>query len=208
MNAVCDEKRIERCPTDALAVGCAVQALMLASALWFDRVISWSSNFPYAGDIEQVYAALVTTWADGSYDTTMGYRYFGYRVLVFAFLFALAGFGLWRRRAWSYELTTLLACIGLFEPALRLAAISSFMPYSDSLGYQLDVRQAGIALVAASLPSAAVLAILMLPKTRRVFGKRSINWRQFTLSNIATATTVCAVLLSHARSLSQIYGGP
>lgn len=206
MTTIARGKTLSRYSTALLATCLSVLAVTLASAWWFDVVISWMNDLPYAQLAEQAYAAFVTTWADGNYDTTMGYRNFGSRVLFVALLFALAGFGIWRRKTWGYDLAMLLAAIGLLEPALRLSAIEWFMPYSDSLGYQLDLQYARVAIAVASLPSAAIIATLLLGEIRRSVGKPAIEWRQFTLSSVATVTAVCAVLLSHMLSLAQTYG--
>lgn len=182
------------------------QAIVLASAHWFDLIAQYLLEMCYGGTIEQFYAALVTTWSDGSYDTTYGYRSFGIQAWFFAALFAVTAIGLWRQRTWSRSAGVLLAAVGALEPVLRLATIEYLMPYSDSLGYIIDLSQARVALVGVSLPSTTVLMLLLFVKGSSSSEAPALSYRQFTLTHLVTATTLIAILLKHFLSLSQVYG--
>jgi len=176
------------------------------SAHWFDSIAYRLTDIAYGGMLEHFYAALVTTWSDGSYDTTYGYRSFSVQAWFFAILFAITAMGLWQQRPWGRSAGVLLASVGALEPVLRLAAIEYLMPYSDSLGYLVDLAQARVALVGVSLPSTGVLMLLLFGKCQSPSVTPALTYRQFTLTHLVTATTLIAILLKHFLSLSQVYG--
>jgi hypothetical protein len=160
----------------------------------------------YGNELDRFYCACVATWSGGSFDTTMGYHSFGANILIPAVVFAWAAMGLRRHRRWGYELANLLAWIGVLEPIVRLATIQMLVPYSDSLGYLVDVEQARLAVLVVSLPSLIAILMLCLPATRQTFGKQWGTWRRYTLANLATATAIFAFLGTHVLNLSQVYG--
>lgn len=193
-------------PANLVAAAYMAVGLLFTAAVRFDQVSELVGALTRGPMVVQCYASLIVTWTGGSYDTTMGFRHFAPDTWVFAGAFALAGLGVHQRRIWGYRLAIALAAVGALEPALRLSLIRLLMPYSDSLGYLLDIQQIHLAMLVASLPSAMAILWLLSPSGRRTFALPRAAGPQFSLSTLGTLVAVLAVLLNHAIELSKVYG--